>query len=156
MELNVNKELVDAIAEKFGMFIDWTADNVVPQVMDILMRYRTYEIINHSMFVIIGLILVIISVIIGNKIIKEFDVTPDDFPKEAKPYQTFHGKYVSHYFNSSGDLAIDDVKIRCFVEGFLILSAFIAGLIFFGDSFPCLMKWIFVPEIQFYSLIMGA
>ena len=55
MELNINKEFVDAIAEKFGMFIDWSAENVVPQIMEILMRYRTYELATHGGYTIISI-----------------------------------------------------------------------------------------------------
>ena len=59
MELNINKEFVDVIAEKFGMFIDWSVENVYPQVMEILMRYRTYELATHGGYTIISIVLLL-------------------------------------------------------------------------------------------------
>lgn len=42
--------VLNYLSEKLGIAIDWTAENVWPQVVDILSRYQIMEIISHSMW----------------------------------------------------------------------------------------------------------
>lgn len=156
MELTVNKEFVNAIAEKFGMFIDWTSDNVVPQVMDILMRYRMYEIVNNSIFVVVGLILVIVGLIYSIKFLKELHTTYDDFPEGKAPYQNIEKRYTAWRTTYDGEIRFDDMSVGGLITIILSVSAIITGFIFFGDSFMELIKWLIIPEIQFYNLFIGA
>ena len=38
-------ETLDYLGEKIGIAIDWTAENVYPQVLNFMARYKTYEIV---------------------------------------------------------------------------------------------------------------
>ena len=155
MEINVNKELVDVIAEKFGMFIDWTAENVVPQVMDILMRYRTYEIVTNGIELIIGFILIVWSLLIIRRFCKEMDTTINNFP-ERKPYQSLSLKYTEWWTNSDCEVKLMDVKIIGILMLIFAGVAIIAGPMMFFGTFKNIMEWLIIPEIQFYNLFVGA
>lgn len=40
--------VLNYLGEQLGIAIDWTSENIWPQVMDILGRYRLFEIISIS------------------------------------------------------------------------------------------------------------
>ena len=48
-------EALDYLGEKIGIAIDWTAENVYPQVLDFMARYKTYEIVIDTMWILIAL-----------------------------------------------------------------------------------------------------
>ena len=164
MELNINKELVDAIADKFGMFIDWSAENVVPQVTDILMRYRMYEITRLSL--IIFLLFITFSVCVGILIAARVETKRVNKITRNENWSYYDGTF----FEYELDLAYDEehknykvISSKIYdIKTFGLVSAVIIGIILmcligFGfDPVFNLTKWIFIPEIQFYNLIMGA
>lgn len=156
MELNINKELIDAIAEKFGILIDWTADNVIPQIMDILIRYRNYELFSKGFGLAIWLFLFITGLIILIKMIKGFDdISYEDFPNGNARYQHIDKGHFSWKTDYEGNICLADITVM----GFVRLIYGISATIFGGVGFICLIgtfiKWIFIPEIMFYQLIMG-
>ena len=63
-------EVLDYLGEKFGVAIDWTAENVWPQVMEFMGRYTMYEIICAAVWVVVGLIVASVSVSFFVKVIK--------------------------------------------------------------------------------------
>lgn len=54
-------EVLDYLGEKFGIAIDWTAENVWPQVTEFMGRYTMYEIIRAAVWVVIGLIVISVA-----------------------------------------------------------------------------------------------
>ena len=48
-------ETLDYLGEKIGIAIDWTAENVYPQVLNFMARYKTYEIVIDIMWILIAL-----------------------------------------------------------------------------------------------------
>ena len=68
--MTISSEIINvlnALCEKFGIAIDWTATNVIPYFQDLLGRYITYEIATSIAWIsIMGLILIIC--LIGLKI----------------------------------------------------------------------------------------
>lgn len=157
MELNINKEFVDGIAEKFGIFIDWSAENIVPQIMDILTRYRTYELFSRGFELAIWLFAFITGLIILIKMIKGLfdDISYEDFPDGKARYQYIDKGYFSWKTDYEGNICLADITVMGFVR--LIYGA--AGTLFGGIAILCLIstfiKWIFIPEIMFYQLIVG-
>ena len=69
--------MLNYLSEQLGIVIDWTAENVWSQVMDILSRYRLLEIINNCLLVIGEIGMVIFAIIV--------------FTKSAKGYSTIWG-----------------------------------------------------------------
>ena len=164
MELNINKELVDAIADKFGMFIDWSAENVVPQVTDILMRYRMYEITRLSL--IIFLLFITFSVCVGILIAARVETKRVNKITRNENWSYYDGTFFEYELDLAYDEEHKNYKVIsskiCDIKTFGLVSAVIIGIILmcligFGfDPVFNLTKWIFIPEIQFYNLIMGA
>ena len=156
MELNINKEFIDGIAEKFGIFIDWSAENIVPQIMEILMRYRTYELFSRGFELAIWLFAFITGLIVLIKMIKEFDdISYEDFPNGNTRFQHIDKGHFSWKTDYEGHIHLEDITIMGFVR--LIYGA--VATIFGGVGFTCVIgtfiKWIFIPEIMFYQLIVG-
>lgn len=44
MEQNYIVEIIDSLAEKFGIVVDWTNQNVMPYIEDLMQRIVSYEI----------------------------------------------------------------------------------------------------------------
>lgn len=156
MNISLNEEFINALAAKFGIFIDWTAENVYPQIMEILTRYRLYELTTNGIEVGLGLILFIIGIIYVLKIVKEIDNTSyDDFPKGKEPYQEISKKYTNWRTTYDGEIRLDDFKVGGFISGSFGCISAATGAIMFGTCIGPLIKWWFIPEIMFYQLIVG-
>lgn len=59
MKMNMEIEkAIDKIAEKFGIVINWSQDNIYPYIRDILQRYRTVSIVHDAVAIgILGLLI---------------------------------------------------------------------------------------------------
>lgn len=52
------EKAIDKIAEKFGIVVDWSQDNIYPYIRDILQRYRTASIVHDAVAIgILGLLI---------------------------------------------------------------------------------------------------
>ena len=164
MEINLNKEFIDAIAEKFGMFIDWSAENVVPQVTDILMRYRMYEITRLSL--ITFLLFIVFSICVGVLIAARVETKRINKITRNENWSYYDGTFFEYKLDLTYDEEHKNYKVIsskiCDIKTFgyvciVIIGIILMFLIAFGfEPVFNLTKWIFIPEIQFYSLIMGA
>lgn len=52
-------KILDELAQKFGVAIDWTSENVVPYLQDLLSRFTLYEMLTSIMYIVVSLALVI-------------------------------------------------------------------------------------------------
>lgn len=48
-------QVLDALCEKFGMAIDWTADNVIPYIEKLCGKYINYEIATSIVWIVVAL-----------------------------------------------------------------------------------------------------
>ena len=64
--------IIDKISSQVGIVVDWTADNVVPYVMELCNRIVMYEGIKAALGIVICLIVIGISVVIWKKADKMF------------------------------------------------------------------------------------
>ena len=48
-------KILDALAEKFGLAIDWTSANVLPYLQQLCRKYVTYEITTSTVWVMFGI-----------------------------------------------------------------------------------------------------
>ena len=60
---------IEALAEKFGIVIDWSNQNVVPYLNDLMHRIVSFEIVTSILFIIFG-IMFIVSVKLWRKAIR--------------------------------------------------------------------------------------
>lgn len=56
-------EILDYIAHKFGIAIDWSSDNVLPYVRQLCEKYIAFEIATSTALLIFGVILTIIGLL---------------------------------------------------------------------------------------------
>lgn len=56
-------KILDALAEKFGLAIDWTSSNVIPYLQLLCSKYINYEIVTSIVWMIVSLIIIISTII---------------------------------------------------------------------------------------------
>lgn len=137
--------VLDYIAEKLGIAVDWTAENIWPQVMEILSRYRIYEITCN-----IGVILMLTALLIGvavlvTKIIKAH------YNAENEMKSNYFWKY-THYHTLSDEINPNGIT---FVVFFCSAMIIMAALSLLPHTVSDLLKWIIIPEIQILDLLQG-
>ena len=71
--------VLDAICEKFGIVIDWTASNIMPYLQDLCERIVTYEIATSAAWIILQVAIVFLAFCIRNKKIKPLAEADDDY-----------------------------------------------------------------------------
>lgn len=54
-------KILDALAEKFGLAIDWTSANVIPYLQQLCNKYVTYEIVTSIIWILISIGLLFIG-----------------------------------------------------------------------------------------------
>ena len=60
-------KVLDYLCTKFGVVIDWTAENVWPQVLDFIGRYQTYAVTKHCISMVLAIIISVFCCIIFKK-----------------------------------------------------------------------------------------
>ena len=60
-------KVLDALAEKFGLAIDWTSANVLPYLQQLCGKYVRYEIVTSIIWVLIGICLLLVGKQIAEK-----------------------------------------------------------------------------------------
>ena len=72
--------VLDAICEKFGIVIDWTASNIIPYLQDLCKRIVTYEIATSAAWIILQVVILPLAFYIRNKKIKQLaEADVDDY-----------------------------------------------------------------------------
>ena len=121
------KELIDIVAEKLGVVIDWTQENIMPWITDILHRFVTFNIIVSVLTTAVTFAFLVLDIIIVVKFIKD---------------------YVSRKKSILWD---DDFSFPTLLGFIMIIAAamsmIISGLIF-PDELQELLKWIVIPEFK--------
>lgn len=64
-------KVLNELCDKFGIAIDWTSDNVVPYLQDLMVRYSKYVCYTSIMWLIIGLIMIVIFGVLLYKHLKQ-------------------------------------------------------------------------------------
>lgn len=133
-------KVLDYICGKLGLAIDWTAENVMPQVIDIFSRYRIYEIALNSIGVVLSICGLIALAVACKKIINSYKICV------LEQKDTFWWTYYSCGIELSYNTIIPAI-IFCVVLMFSIVSICACG----SD----LMQWAFIPEIKILEMLKG-
>jgi hypothetical protein len=128
-------KILDDLAQRFGVAIDWTAENVLPYLKDLLGRLATYKITVHSIWTGIFFILFLACVAV-------FINIPKSRAKCIREKQPTCFYYWSKYGEKA---SFDEDSI-----GMLICIAGLALIFLIGLSINIngIVKWSFIPEIQ--------
>ena len=132
-------EVLDYLGEKIGLAIDWTAENVYPQVIEFMVRYRTYEIVSDIIWILIALGCCFGMYLYIKKIVAPAKIQCNETREDNLWFECWSG---SINYNIGGTI----------LTVFLGCITFVAVIIMFvliGD----LVKWIVIPEMQFYEVI---
>jgi hypothetical protein len=132
--------VLNYLGEQLGIGIDWSAENVWPQVMDILGRYRLLEIISTCMWIFAETVFVVVSLIAIVKCIK----ASARIRKTKEDNFWWYRGYSSTWMSGAGTIIT-------------ILSVVIGGSFLFMLPMDIgkLLKWIIVPEIQYLEMLKG-
>lgn len=126
-------EVLDYMGEKLGIAIDWTSENVMPQVTEFMGRYQVYAIVENAIWVIVYMVLVaLIGVFL--KIM-------------------FKGIATKDHDNIWYDMSwCTDGIIPVLITIFLTIAATFIIVTTIDHVFN-IAKWALIPEIQFFETI---
>lgn len=119
-------KVLDNLGEKFGIVVDWTSQNIMPYIQELMNRYRSYFITSCVIWLSLELVLLVISIVIFKGCIKE---------KKEKQYWNW-----------------DDEGLGRMI--FLMVSA-IFLIIALPITIQMLLKGIYMPEFIFINAIGG-
>ena len=66
-------KVLDALAEKFGLTVDWTSANVIPYLEQLCGKYVNYEIATSIVWIMLGLLFFIVGIICYKIVYKHKD-----------------------------------------------------------------------------------
>ena len=132
--------VLNYLGEQLGIAIDWTAENVWPQVMDILGRYRLFELATTSFWIVVEIAMLIFALITFKSMFKNYMT----FKKNGETNFWWFKSYDSACLTGFGDVT---------------MAAGILCTIFSLISLPCdieeIFKWLIIPEIQYLEMLKG-
>jgi len=132
--------VLNYLGEQLGIAIDWTSDNIWPQVMDILGRYRILEIIITGLWVFVEIFMIITSIVIFTKMAKGLT----KFKNTKEDNFWWHKAYSTYDMTGFGGVLL--------VIG--IISV-VLGVVFIFPNIRYLFEWIIVPEIKYLEMLKG-
>ena len=131
--------VLEYIGGKLGIALDWSSENIWPQVLDILGRYRILQIVISAIWLAVVLIVLVVFICLWVKIFKAYLACIKD------EKSNLWWDWLSYRGNADA---------TGFVYAMIILTAIVAFL-----TIPALiiepgeiLKWVFIPEIQFLEL----
>lgn len=131
--------VLEYIGEKLGIALDWSSENIWPQVLDILGRYRILQIVISSIWLAVALIALVVFICLWIKIFKAYLACNKD--KQSNLWWDWSGYYG-----------------KADTTGFVIAATVLSAIAFFL-IIPTLiiepgeiLNWVFIPEIQFLEL----
>lgn len=122
-------EIFDYIGEKLGIAIDWTQENIIPYLTDLLERYVTFNIVIHAIGLFLGIAGAVGALVMLTHIYFRAN-------REESIFWELDS-YKEEYLSSGGMVAT-------------IISAFIGliSLVALIYNPVELLEWIFIPEFQ--------
>lgn len=139
----MNQEIINVLnylGEQLGIVIDWSSENVWPQVMDILGRYRLFELVSISFWLIMEVVMVFGVFLILKRMAKDYMKIKAD-QEDNFWWRRCYG----------------DNELTGFGWALLIIS-FLLGVISV-ISIPIdiveMFKWFIVPEIKYFEMLKG-
>lgn len=127
-------EVLDYMCDKIGVAIDWTAENVMPQVTEFMSRYRIYGITTGAIWIAIFLPVAIFAICFLKTIWKNI-ITENE---NSRWYQW-------HIHYSTEGIVFVWTAIMVFLTVIAIVSII-------SNAFS-IAKWIVIPEVQFLDVL---
>ena len=135
-------ETLDYLGEKIGIAIDWTAENVYPQVLDFMARYKTYEIVTDIIWILIALGCCFGMYLYTKKIIIPAKIRCDETKEDNLWFECWLGKTSCNIGGTILTVLLGCITFVAVIMMFVLIDE--------------LIKWIVIPEAQFYDMLKGA
>lgn len=120
-------ENLNAVCDKLGITIDWTSNNLMPQIQDLLTRYGRGLLTDAITGLVAGVLLLVMSVFLVKRSVRTIrNVDVDDT-----------------WENNNDDLAIG-IAVAMLIEAAIIA---VMGLCFFLLNLGSVVKGIMVPDV---------
>lgn len=122
--------VLDKLGEQMGIVIDWTSENILPYIQDLVSRIATIEIVNSIIEIVFATISLFLIIFILLKLAKKSKINL----KESGEY-----------------LNLDD---GWFIGGIIaIVILGMLSIVLFSVAIPSLTQAIWLPEITAYEYI---
>lgn len=170
--MELSKEIlniIDGLAERFGLVVDWSKDNIYPQVVDVMERFVHYKLACNWIWIGLGIILIGVGIWLLVPMVTEFIELKAQLKKAEAKYgkdiykQLINGEVPE--FSKKGNFKIhgtcynadnwitstneDTIMSRAVGGGVLIF----AGIIMLAVCIPTLLQLYFVPELYILEWI---
>lgn len=141
-------EIFDTLCEKFGVAIDWTSNNVLPQLQILVKKFATYKIITDSSHILISIVLIVVGIVAIEKIFISYkEISKQDISDNL-------------FFERTrfGDLCSIDMRIIGYIFSILGGFAIVFGVIILKFSIDALVRDIVFPEmviLEYVKCLVG-
>ena len=125
-------KILDDLAERFGIAIDWADKNVMPYLIDLYERFIDYKIVLNIIPVILFVVVLVIGIIFIKNLFKYKNLA-----KQNKK---------SNLFFDVESWGIDISYFTC-ISGIFLIFVFVGTTIFTVCSIDTLLELIFIPEV---------
>lgn len=132
--------VLNYLGEQLGIAIDWSSENVWPQIMDILGRYRLLGIVSSCLWIVIQAAFIVYALVVFVKCFKasvKIKVTKQD-------NFWWYSAYSANWMSNAG-------AVLLIIAGIFGLTSLCILPIEVGD----LLRWIIVPEIEYLEMLKG-
>ena len=131
--------VLEYIGGKLGIMLDWSSENIWPQVLDILGRYRILQIVISSIWLAVALIALVVFICLWIKIFKAYLACVKD------KQDNLWWNWLSYRGGADSTGFVFVVALLSTIAALLIIPTLIVEP---GE----ILKWVFIPEIQFLEL----
>lgn len=134
MNSNQVIEILNEICNKLGIAVDWTSENVLPQIKIVCEKLIRYSIVQKSIMCGFGFLFVCVGIVYCIFLIKQF----------LQCGTTKKDNFLFEYYKYSGST---DLQSYTWIINVIAIVIGLAGIILFGVGLSGLIKWLIVPEI---------
>ena len=121
-------EVLNYFAEKVGIAIDWTAENILPYFQSLLAKYQAYAIAENAIWIAVCIVGIVGCIIWGKKA------------------YSHHLKLQKNSYYCDDEFFVGGTII-----GIIIIS--VASIVGLMTAIISLVRWCIVPEFQFFDMI---
>lgn len=121
-------KVLDALCDKIGIAIDWSAENITPQIVDLITRYGRYLLVDSIVGLLFGMFLLAIPFVSLKKAIYLIDKNEND-PK-------------SFWYNND-----EITAVICVILLIISIIASVSGVVYFVENLARVIKCATIPDI---------
>lgn len=146
---------IDILADKFGIAIDWTSDNVIPYLKDILERVVQYKIFTNSIGAGISLLMLIACILYFVLMHREYkklnSISYDDRCTLYKEGRLCDGFFYEYEFFSPHDISLkaDHSEFWGLIIAIMIVILLVALIAFLTSA----LEWVYIPEFKMVNYL---